>query len=199
MSQSIEELIENKIASHGDLHLVAPECEKGIDSVILSPTVPFRIHNLKVQPVPIWPGDHGYFAEVFRTGHGFPAAYDLKHTQISAALTYPGEIKACHYHLHQTDCWMADPGMLQVALVDLRCVSPTFGARNGMYAGVLRPWQLLIPQGIAQGYKVISLDPSVLVYATDQFYNSKDEGRIVHNNPAIAYDWESQDKIGLWP
>ena len=84
--------------------------------------------------------------------------------------------------------------MLQVALVDLRRGSPTFGARNTMYTGVFRPWQVLIPPGVAHGYKVISREPSLLVYATDQVYNPKDEGRIAYNHPAIAYDWELQHK-----
>jgi dTDP-4-dehydrorhamnose 3,5-epimerase len=194
MSQLIAEFVENEIASHGDLHLFAPECEKGIGSVILSPDASSLIHGVRVRPVPIWPDDRGYFLEIFRTGQGLPAAYDLSHTQISAALTYPGAIKAFHYHLHQTDCWMAVAGMLQVALVDLRRDSPSFGSRNTMYVGSLRPWQVLIPPGVAHGYKVISLDPAILVYATDQFYNPKDEGRIPHNHPSIAYDWELQHK-----
>jgi dTDP-4-dehydrorhamnose 3,5-epimerase len=194
MSQLMAEFIDNEIASLGDLHLVAPECEKGIGSIILSPDAPLLIHGVRVRPVPIWPDDRGFFLEVFRTGQGLPAAFDLTHTQFSAALTYPGAIKAFHYHLHQTDCWMAVGGMLQVALVDLRRGSPTYGARNTMYVGMLRPWQVLIPPGIAHGYKVISLDPAILVYATDQFYNPKDEGRIPYNHPAIAYDWELQHK-----
>ena len=156
MSQLTAELSENRIASHGDLHLVMPECQKGIGDVILMPDAPRLIHGVRVQAVPLWPDDRGYFVEIMRTGLGLPGQFDLSHTQISAALTYPGAVKAFHYHLHQTDCWMAVAGMLQVGLVDLRRGSPTFGARNTMYVGTLRPWQVLIPPGIAHGYKVIS-------------------------------------------
>ena len=45
--------------------------------------------------------------------------------------------------------------MFQVALVDLRLGSPTFGERNTMYVGALRPWQVLIPPGVGHGYKII--------------------------------------------
>lgn len=194
MSEVMTAVLEDEIASHGDLHLVVPECEKGIGDVILSPESPRLIHGVCVQAVPIWPDDRGFFVEFLRTGKGLPAAYDLSHTQISAALTYPGAVKAFHYHLHQTDCWMAVAGMLQVGLVDLRRDSPTFGARNTLYVGALRPWQVLIPPGVGHGYKVISLDPAILVYATDQFYNPRDEGRIAYNHPSIGYDWELQNK-----
>ena len=113
---------------------------------------------------------------------------------MSAALSYPGTIKAFHFHRRQTDCWVPVGGMLQVALVDLRKQSPTFGARNTLYLGALRPWQLLVPPGVGHGYKVIGPEPGVLVYVTNRLYNPKDEGRIAHNDPSIAYDWELQHK-----
>jgi dTDP-4-dehydrorhamnose 3,5-epimerase len=60
--------------------------------------------------------------------------------------------------------------------------------------GALRPWQLLIPPGVAHGYKVIGEQPSVLVYITNRTYDPKDEGRIPYNDESIAYDWELQHK-----
>jgi dTDP-4-dehydrorhamnose 3,5-epimerase-like enzyme len=56
----------------------------------------------------------------------------------SAALNYPGTIKHSIFNKHQTDCWTPADGMFQVALVDLRAGSPTFGARNTLYVGSLR-------------------------------------------------------------
>jgi dTDP-4-dehydrorhamnose 3,5-epimerase len=38
------------------------------------------------------------------------------------------------------------------------------------------------------------MTPGMLVYATDRFYNPADEGRIPHNDPLLAYDWELQHK-----
>jgi dTDP-4-dehydrorhamnose 3,5-epimerase len=84
--------------------------------------------------------------------------------------------------------------MLQVVLIDLRPHSRTFGWRNTIYVGQLRPWQILIPPGIAHGYKVIGAEPSMLIYATDRFYNPADEGRIPHNDADLNYDWELQHK-----
>jgi dTDP-4-dehydrorhamnose 3,5-epimerase len=109
-------------------------------------------------------------------------------------VNYPGIIKAFHYHLHQTDCWTPVAGQYQVALVDLRAGSPTFGLRNTIYIGALRPWQVLIPPGIGHGYKVIGTEPATLVYLTDRFYNPADEGRLAYDDPGIHYDWELQHK-----
>ena len=168
--------------------------ERGIGHVILKPDSDKLIPGVKVFPVPLWPDDRGYFLEVARLGQGPVAEFPAATTQVSTALSYPDTIKAFHIHKHQTDCWLAAAGMFQVALVDLREGSPTYGLRNTLYVGVLRPWQIIIPPGVAHGYKVIGGDPGVLVYLTNRLYDPSDEGRIPHNDPAINYDWELQHK-----
>ena len=177
-----------------DSGLGIPTCDKGIGDVILSPESPKLIEGVKVSPYPLWPDDRGYFLEVLRVGNGLPAQFDPATTQVSAALSYPGTIKAFHYHQQQTDFWVAAMGMFQVALVDLRESSPTYGRKNTLYVGSLRPWQILIPPGVGHGYKVIGSDAAMLVYVTNRVYNPKDEGRIAYNQPGIAYDWELQHK-----
>jgi dTDP-4-dehydrorhamnose 3,5-epimerase len=182
-----------RIASLGELELVFPECEKGIGTVIRAPGSERLIAGVAVRPLELFSDDRGYFLEVLRTGCDLVAGFGAA-TQTAAALSYPGTIKAFHYHLRQTDCWTPVSGMLQVALVDLRAGSPTFGARNTLYAGVLRPWQILIPPGVAHGYKVIGTQPALLVYVTDRFYDPADEGRLRFDDPRIHYDWELQHK-----
>jgi len=185
---------DRRIAGATGMELVLPECAKGIGSMILKADAPQLIKGVRIEPLALWPDDRGYFLEVQRIGRGLAREFPPESTQVSAALSYPGSIKAFHYHLNQTDCWVPVTGSLQVALVDLRAESPTYGARNTLYVGVLRPWQILIPPGVAHGYKVIGMDPAMLVYLTDRFYDAKDEGRIPHNDPHIQYDWETQHK-----
>ncbi len=174
--------------------LSVPECEHGIGSVITALDSPALIEGVGLKPFSLWPDDRGYFLEVARLGQGLPAGFPPASTQVSAALSFPGTIKALHYHRHQTDCWVPAMGMFQVVLVDLRTESNTFGRRNTIFAGELRPWQVLIPPGVAHGYKVIGTGPAMLVYVTDRLYNPADEGRIPHNDPSIKYDWEIQHK-----
>ena len=171
-----------------------PTCERGIGDVIVTPDSPRLIGGVRCAPLAVWPDDRGYFLEVQRAGLGLISEFPKETTQISAALNYPGIIKAFHFHLHQTDVWTPAMNMLQFALVDLRPDSPTFARRNTIYAGSLRPWQLLIPPGVAHGYKVLGAGPSVLIYATDRFYNPADEGRIPYDDPRLNYDWELQHK-----
>jgi dTDP-4-dehydrorhamnose 3,5-epimerase len=181
-------------ATHGSLELTRPNNTKGIGSVILKTDSPDLIEGVVVKPFPLWPDDRGYFLEIGRLGNGLIAEFPSDSTQISAALSYPGTIKAFHYHLHQTDFWVASQGMFQVALVDLRRGSRTFGLRNTLYVGALRPWQILIPPGVGHGYKVVGRDAGMLIYVTNRVYNPKDEGRIAYDDSGIHYDWELQHK-----
>ncbi len=182
------------IASHGDLQLVYPENVKGIGAVIGKVDSPDLIAGVRVQPFSVFPDDRGYFLEVQRIGHGLAAGFPPERSQVSAAMNYRGAIKAFHFHLHQTDCWTPVSGLFQVVLADLRLGSSTFGARNTLYLGPMRPWQVLIPPGVAHGYKIIGNQDALLVYMTDQFYNPKDEGRLPWDDPSINYDWETQKK-----
>jgi dTDP-4-dehydrorhamnose 3,5-epimerase len=182
------------IARGAGLELMLPECEKGLGVAIGMPDSPHLIEGVRMAPLAVYPDDRGYFLELQRIGRGLAANFPPATSQVSAALNYPGTIKAFHYHLHQTDCWNPVMGLLQVALVDLRRGSPTFGLRNTMYIGTLRPWQVLIPPGVAHGYKVIGSEDALLVYMTDRFYNPEDEGRIPYNDASINYDWETQRK-----
>ncbi len=183
-----------RIAQSAQLELSLPECDKGLGKVINAIDSPDLIDGVRLERLAVHPDDRGYFLEVQRFGHGLAAHFPPATTQVSAALNYPGAIKAFHYHLHQTDCWTPAKGLLQVALVDLRLGSRSFGSCNTMYLGPLRPWQVLIPPGVAHGYKVVGLDEAILVYLTDRFYDPQDEGRIPYNDPSINYDWETQHK-----
>jgi len=182
------------LASAGELELAYPQCPRGIGAVIGRVDSPDLIEGVRLQPFAVYPDDRGYFLEVQRIGQGLAAAFPPARTQVSAAMNYRGTIKAFHYHLHQTDCWTPVTGLFQVVLADLRLASPTFGARNTLYLGPLRPWQVLIPPGVAHGYKVIGNQDALLVYMTDQFYNPKDEGRLPFDDASINYDWETQKK-----
>jgi len=174
--------------------LALPNCLKGIGKVIQSPDSADLVDGVRISPYSLWPDDRGYFLEVARLGQGLAARFPAESTQVSTTLSYPGTIKAFHYHLRQTDLWIPAAGMIQVVLVDLRDGSRTFGLRNTFYAGALRPWQILIPPGVGHGYKVIGSLPSMLVYVTDRFYDPDDEGRIPYDDPGICYDWETQHK-----
>jgi len=176
---------------------IARRTAKTLGKIISKPDAPDLIEGIRIEPLQIYPDDRGFFCELARLGKGLAAKMvpdEQRQIQISLTLTYPGTIKAIHYHSEQTDLWAPVSGMLQVFLYDLRRNSSTFGAINTIFAGRFQPWEILIPPGVAHGYKALGVDPIQLVYFTDRHYNPADELRLAYDHPDIAYDWEIQHK-----
>ncbi len=194
MAQESAAALRSGAGEQAGMNIAIPRCERGLGRVISAPDSGDLIPGVRVEPFPVHPDDRGYFLEVARLGRGLAAGFPAESTQVSAALSYPGTIKAFHYHRRQTDVWVPAMGMLQVALVDLRQDSAGFGRKNTLYLGTLRPWQILIPPGVGHGYKVIGTAAALLVYVTDRFYDPADEGRIACDDAGIQYDWETQHK-----
>ena len=176
---------------------IARRSEKTLGKIIAKPNSPDLIAGVEIEPLQVFPDDRGFFTELARLGKGLAAKMvpdDIRKIQISLTLTYPGTIKAIHYHSEQTDLWAPVSGMVQVFLCDLRRHSKTFGAINTIFAGRFQPWEILIPPGVGHGYKALGIEPIQLVYFTDRHYNPADELRLPYNHPDIAYDWETQHK-----
>jgi dTDP-4-dehydrorhamnose 3,5-epimerase len=60
--------------------------------------------------------------------------------------------------------------------------------------GEENPSVLLIPKGVAHGYRVLGQKPLMIVYFTTESYNpdSPDEYRINYDDPSINFDWETR-------
>jgi dTDP-4-dehydrorhamnose 3,5-epimerase len=176
---------------------IARRTAKTLGKIIAKPDSPDLIEGIRIEPLPIYPDDRGFFCELARLGTGLASKMvpdEQRKIQVSLTLTYPGTIKAIHYHSEQTDLWAPVSGMVQVFLYDLRRNSSTFGAINTIFAGRFQPWEILIPPGVAHGYKALGVEPIQLIYFTDRHYNPADELRLPYDHPDIAYDWEIQHK-----
>jgi dTDP-4-dehydrorhamnose 3,5-epimerase len=184
-------------APNGIEMAIARRTAKTLGKIIAKPNSADLIDGVQIEPLQVYPDDRGFFTELARLGKGLAANMvpdDVRRIQVSLTLTYPGTIKAIHYHSEQTDLWAPVSGMVQIFLYDLRRRSPTFGAINTIFAGRFQPWEVLIPPGVAHGYKALGVEPIQLVYFTDRHYNPADELRLPYNHPDIAYDWEIQHK-----
>jgi len=137
--------------------------------------------------------DRGFFAELVRDDE--PELLS-QFGQASWSMSYPGVIKAFHYHEKQDDLWFFPSGNAQVVLYDLRESSPTKGQTNVFYMGEENPILLLIPKGVAHGYRVLGQKSAVIIYFTTKSYNSEspDEKRIEWNNSSIGFCWETKNR-----
>ena len=150
------------------------------------------IHDVVIKKLITHSDDRGYFREVVREDDQL-----LRHFgQSSITKTYPGVIKAFHWHNNQDDVWYVVDGMARVVLYDRRPGSPTAGVTQVVYAGEDNPVVILIPIGVAHGYQVLGNKPVVLFYHVTQAYDPKqpDELRIPFDDPVIGFDWSVQNR-----
>lgn len=148
------------------------------------------IEGVKVKKLIRHPDDRGFFQEILRDDDGLLERFG----QASMSKTYPGVIKAFHYHERQDDLWFFPAGNAQVVLYDLREDSPTYRETNVFYMGEDYPILLLIPKVVAHGYRTLGERPAIIVYFTTEHYDAMnpDEKRIPYNDPAIGFDWQTK-------
>jgi dTDP-4-dehydrorhamnose 3,5-epimerase len=151
-----------------------------------------KIHDVVIKLLVTHSDDRGYFREVLRDDDHLMARFG----QTSITKTYPGVIKAFHWHRHQDDLWYVADGMVRVVLHDMRPDSPTYAETQVIYAGEDNPVLILIPAGIAHGYQVLGHKPALLFYHTTQSYNAAapDEERILFDDPSIGFDWAIKNR-----
>ena len=94
-------------------------------------------------------------------------------------------IRGLHYQLvpyAQTKLVRVIHGEIYDVAVDLRKGSSTFGKWYGVNLSGNNNLQLLIPQGFAHGFSVLS-DKAIVLYKTDDYYKKEAERGIVFNDP----------------
>ncbi|NOU96535.1 spore coat protein [Paenibacillus sp. LMG 31456] len=136
--------------------------------------------------------DRGYFMELLRKDDAIYGSFG----QASLSMSFPGVIKAFHYHQLQDDIWFFPSGHAQVVLHDMRKDSPTYRKTEAHYMGEDNSYLLFIPRGVAHGYRVLGLKPVTIVYFTNMAYdaNQPDEYRLAYDDPQIAFDWSTKSR-----
>ena len=103
-----------------------------------------------------------------------------------------GVIRGLHYQLNpfaQTKLIRVLSGSILDVAVDIRKGSPTYGKVFVLELSADNKKQLLIPQGFAHGYSVLSATAEVF-YKCDEFYNKETEGGIMYNDEALNINWQ---------
>lgn len=146
------------------------------------------LEGVILQPLRRHADERGYLMEILRESDPHFEHFG----QVYVSKNYPGVIRAWHYHERQTDIWCVVSGMIKVALYDMRPDSRTHGQVREVFMGDDNPVTLVIPVGVAHGYKTTGVAPSLLLNFADNLYNpaAPDEFRIPWDSPDIPYAWD---------
>ena len=150
-----------------------------------------RISGVKTKALRPIPDERGWLMEVLRNDE---TELLPKFGQVYVSATYPGVVKAWHYHKRQVDNFACVAGMVKLVLVDTREDSPTKGSVNEFFIGALNPLLVQVPNLVYHGWKCISVEPSLVVNVPSEPYDhaSPDEYRLDPHG-TLPYDWTRQD------
>jgi dTDP-4-dehydrorhamnose 3,5-epimerase len=148
------------------------------------------LEGVKVWPCQRHADDRGYLTEIAKAS----TLADFTWAQTNFTVAHAGVIKAFHWHKHQSDLWYCVSGNIQTVLYDRRVDSPTHGQTQVVVQGEHNSVAVLIPPGVAHGYRVLGSSPAGLVYHVTREYDpaNPDEERIAHDDPTIGFDWNTK-------
>jgi len=150
-----------------------------------------RIAGVKTKSLRLIPDERGWLMEILRADDGELFA---KFGQVYVSATYPGVVKAWHYHKVQIDNFACVSGMVKLVLVDQRPGSPTEGAVNEFFVGEQNPLLVQVPNLVYHGWKCIGDTAALVVNVpTEPYrYDDPDEFR-VDPHGTLSYDWSRKD------
>lgn len=149
-----------------------------------------RIHDVKTKALRVIPDERGFLMEILRNDDEMFSKFG----QVYVSATYPGVVKAWHYHTTQVDHFACVAGMVKLVLVDTRADSPTKGAVNEFFLGTQNPTLVQVPNLVYHGWKCISSDMSLVVNVPTEpyHYTEPDEYRLAPHD-TLPYDWTRKD------
>lgn len=148
------------------------------------------IDGVRTKTLRLVPDERGWLMEILRVDD---AIFD-RFGQVYVSGTYPGVVKAWHYHERQIDHFACVAGMIKLVLIDTRDGSPTRDRVNEFFIGSQNPVLVRIPNLVHHGWKCISCEPSLVVNVpTEPYrYDDPDEYRLAPHG-ALPYDWARKD------
>jgi dTDP-4-dehydrorhamnose 3,5-epimerase len=150
-----------------------------------------RIDGVKVKPLRVIPDERGWLMEILRSDDT-----DLfsKFGQVYVSATYPGVVKAWHYHRRQVDNFACVAGMVKLVLIDTRENSSTRGAVNEFFLGAQNATLVQVPNLVYHGWKCVSVEPSLVINVPSEpyVYDEPDEYRLEPHG-TLPYDWTRKD------
>lgn len=151
-------------------------------------TIGRLIDGVKLKRLRVIPDERGYLMEMLRNDDEVFTRFG----QVYLTVTYPGVVKAWHYHRVQNDNIVAVKGMLKLVLYDPREGSPTRGQIDEFFVGESSPALVHVPNEVYHGWKAIGNEPAMVVNTVTEAYDyaQPDEHRIPCDAEHIPYNWE---------
>ncbi|MBS3735248.1 MAG: dTDP-4-dehydrorhamnose 3,5-epimerase [Phycisphaerae bacterium] len=137
--------------------------------------------------------DHrGFFMESYNVRSFAQLGITTTFVQDNVSGSRQGVLRGLHYQLGQPQAKLVSvvSGEVFDVAVDVRYGSPTFGKWVGMVLSRENRRMLMIPEGFAHGFYVLSRWAE-FSYKCSNFYAPDEQRGIVWNDPDLGIDWPS--------
>jgi dTDP-4-dehydrorhamnose 3,5-epimerase len=149
------------------------------------------IRDLLVISPSVFEDARGCFFEAYNKSKFSDLGISIDFVQDNQSFSKKGTLRGLHYQnppFAQTKLVRVLQGEIIDVAVDLRKDSPTYGKHFSVLLSAENKKQLLVPQGFAHGFSVIS-ETAVVLYKCDQYYNKQSEGGIRFDDAQLNIDW----------
>jgi dTDP-4-dehydrorhamnose 3,5-epimerase len=156
------------------------------------PFLQTEIADLMIFEPRVFEDSRGYFFEAYNEETFRQHGIEMKFVQDNQSKSSYGVIRGLHYQLApfaQTKLIRVLEGRILDVALDIRKGSPTFGQYFSLELSAENRKQLLVPEGFAHGFSVLSPTATVL-YKCNEFYHKESEAGILHSDPALRIDWK---------
>jgi dTDP-4-dehydrorhamnose 3,5-epimerase len=142
---------------------------------------------LVVEPL-VHGDERGFFVETFRVDKLVDSGIDLTFVQDNHSRSRSGILRGMHFQPGQAKLVRCVRGAIFDVIVDIRVGSPTFGQWEGFELNDETHHQLLVPDGFAHGFCVVS-DVADVVYKVSSYYDPAAEAGFRFDDPAVGIEW----------
>ena len=149
------------------------------------------IQDLVIINPAVFNDERGYFFEAYNKEKFCALGITIDFVQDNQSFSKKGTLRGLHYHNPphaQTKLVRVLQGEIIDVAVDLRKDSATYGQSFSIKLTAENKKQLLVPQGFAHGFSVIS-ETAVVLYKCDQYYHKASEGGIRFDDAQLNIDW----------
>jgi dTDP-4-dehydrorhamnose 3,5-epimerase len=156
------------------------------------PFLKTEIADLMIFEPRVFEDSRGYFFEAYNEETFRQHGIEMKFVQDNQSRSSYGVIRGLHYQLApfaQTKLIRVLEGKILDVALDIRKGSPTFGHHFSLELSAENRKQLLVPEGFAHGFSVLSETATVL-YKCNRFYHKESEAGILHSDPSLRIDWK---------
>jgi len=147
-----------------------------------------RLEGAKLIKPRVHGDERGFFLESFRVDALADAGIDAGFVQDNHSRSRYGIVRGMHFQPGQAKLVRCVRGAIFDVIVDIRSGSPTFGQWEGYELNDENHHQLLVPDGFAHGFCVLS-ELADVTYKVSSYYDPGAEAGFRFDDPAVGIDW----------